>query len=301
LANFKSWIKAFRLRTLPLAFAALTMGAFLAAYAGNFNLVIYLLSLFTAFLLQILSNLANDYGDAQSGLDAAVHRVGPKRTVHTGEISKAQMKRAIFLTIFIALVSGISLLLVAFPDDRKKALLFLIIGLASIVAAIRYTIGKNPYGYAGWGDLFVLIFFGWVAVAGSLFLYTRQFDWLVMLPATTIGLFAVAVLNINNVRDLEADRKSGKYSLAVRMGRVNAVRYHIFLLTMGLICSLAFGVMNWFSGWDWLFLVAVPLLIRNALAVARYHEPAQLDPYLKQMAIATLLFVLLFGLGILVG
>ena len=222
------WIQAIRLRTLPLAWASLTMGAALALSNGIFDWSIYLLSIATAFALQILSNLANDYGDAVSGLDGE-HRVGPKRTIQDGLITKSQMKKAIFLTGSISFILGLSLIYISFQDWRLM-LVFLIIGLGAIAAAINYTVGSNPYGYSGWGDLFVLIFFGWIGVSGSHMLYNGSLDVMTLLPGTSLGLLAVAVLNVNNIRDIDSDRISGKNSIPVKIGRSNAVKYHAALL-----------------------------------------------------------------------
>ncbi len=289
------WIKAIRLRTLPLAWASLTMGGILAHMDGLFNWLTYGLSLATAFSLQILSNLANDYGDAVSGLDGE-SRVGPSRTIQEGLITKSQMKRAIAFMAVLSFGLGLSLIYLAFGDWRL-ILAFLILGLLSIWAAVKYTMGENPYGYSGWGDFFVLVFFGWVGVSGSHFLYSEAFDWLNLLPATTLGLLAVAVLNVNNIRDIESDQASGKYSIPVRIGRKNAVIYHALILISAIGSVSYFAFLTGFSGWQWLFLVSFPLLIINWVAVKKHDDPRKLDPFLKQMALTTLLFVILFFLG----
>jgi len=292
------WIKAIRLRTLPLAWASLSMGAILAHLDDAFNAVIYLLSVLTAFGLQIASNLANDYGDAVTGLDGD-SRAGPKRAVQQGLISREQMEKAIIAACAVSFVMGVALIFLAF-DSWTLRTIFLALGLASIVAALRYTMGKNPYGYVGWGDVYVLIFFGWMGVLGSYFLYTQTFSWPVVLPASTLGLFAVAVLNVNNIRDIASDKISGKYSIPVRIGRKNAVIYHIIILFIAFACVCAFAWLRDFDIHGWLFVLVCPLLIFNALGVSRQTEPDRLDPFLKQMAISTLLFVVLFGLGVVI-
>jgi 1,4-dihydroxy-2-naphthoate octaprenyltransferase len=289
------WIKAIRLRTLPLAWACLTMGASLAHMSGTFDWLIYALSLLTAFSLQIASNLANDYGDAVSGLDS-VYREGPSRTIQAGLITQSQMKMAIALACCAALLFGVWLVLESFSDHNTR-LIFIAIGLISIVAALKYTMGKSPYGYSGWGDLFVLIFFGWVGVGGSFYLFTGSWSWDVLLPASSLGLMAVAVLNVNNIRDIESDRRSGKYSIPVRIGRSNAVVYHAFILASAMGCMIVFGWLMHFQNFQWLFLLIMPLLVVNWLAVRSKREAMQLDPYLKQMAITTLLLVVLFVIG----
>lgn len=289
------WIQAIRLRTLPLAWASLSMGAILAYMSGVFDGLIYLLSLLTAFSLQILSNLANDYGDASSGLDSDA-RQGPSRTVQEGLISKIQMKRAIALMVFVSLVLGLTLIYVSLGDWRWM-LGFLLVGLLSIWAAIKYTMGANPYGYAGWGDFFVLVFFGWVGVLGSFMLYSSAFLWEILLPGSTLGLLAVAVLNVNNIRDIESDEKSGKYSIPVRIGRNAAVAYHGVLLITAVACTGVFALLRGFEDFQWLFMLVLPFLIRNWNGVRSNEDPKRIDPFLKQMALTTLLFVVLFFLG----
>lgn len=289
------WIKAIRLRTLPLAWASLSMGAILAAMQGAFDWLIYTLSLLTAFSLQILSNLANDYGDAESGLDGA-NRQGPSRTIQDGLITKTKMKRAIWLTVVFSLLFGISLLSIALVDWLLIGV-FLLFGVMAILAAVKYTMGDNPYGYAGWGDFFVLVFFGWVGVSGSLFLFTQSFEAVYMLPASSLGLFAVAVLNVNNIRDIDSDKASGKFSIPVRIGRSRAVVYHSLILISGLGASIWFGIIQEFEGLNWLFLAVSPLMMLHWLKVKKTTDPKAIDPYLKQMALMTLLFVILFWVG----
>ena len=289
------WIKAIRLRTLPLAWASLTMGGSLAYLGGHFEWGLYVLSIFTAFSLQIASNLANDYGDAASGLDGD-HREGPSRTIQSGLITKGQMKAAILVACLFSLGFGLWLVYLAFIDWVKIAV-FVGLGLFAIVAALKYTMGKNPYGYSGWGDVFVLVFFGWVGVGGSFYLYAAEWDWQVLLPASSLGLMAVAVLNVNNIRDIESDRKSGKYSIPVRIGGDNAVLYHGMILLASQLLLIVFALRLEFSGFQWIFLLVIPLLRRNWVGVKSETEAMKLDPYLKQMAIATLFQVLLFVLG----
>jgi 1,4-dihydroxy-2-naphthoate octaprenyltransferase len=192
--------------------------------------------------------------------------------------------------------SGIILLFVAFGMDWKAIFFFLVLGLLSIAAAIAYTVGRKPYGYAGLGDISVFVFFGLVGVLGSFFLFTRHVSWGEVLPAITCGLFSVAVLNINNIRDISSDQKAGKQSVPVRLGKDRAVIYHWFLLIGGIAAAVISVVLTSGSPWQWLFLLTIPLFINNGLTVSRRHAE-QLDPYLKQMALSTLLFVLLYGTG----
>jgi len=296
MAPLKTWVSAFRLRTLPLALSSIMMGTFLAISKGYFDVLVFILGVITTIFLQILSNLANDYGDASSGVDSH-EREGPQRTVQAGLISKEAMKKALFLFVALSLVSGLLLIWVALGERWKEAVLFLILGFASIGAAIKYTVGKNPYGYAGWGDFFVMVFFGFVGVSGSFYLLVGSYDPLVILPSLSTGFFSVAVLNVNNIRDIESDKKSGKYSLPVRLGRAKAVLYHWSLLFLGFLASAVFVLITGSTLQAWVFIGITPLLFINARAVSKKTLPSELDPYLKQMAITTLLYVVLFGIG----
>lgn len=293
-----SWIKAFRLRTLPLSFSCVGMGGFLAAYNDFFDINIFALSILTTLFLQILSNLANDYGDSIHGADGE-HRKGPSRTVQEGMIDGVAMKKAIIGFAILSFVSGIVLLYYALGDHGKLLLIFLFIGIGAIASAIAYTNGKKPYGYMGLGDISVLIFFGFAGVLGSYFLYAKEFNMVFMLPALSCGLFAVAVLNINNIRDIESDKMAGKLSIPVRLGRDRAVVYHFLLLGTGFVSVVCFSILTYRSPFQLLFLLSLPLFIKNGLAVWKIKEPSALDPYLKQMALATLFFVILFGVGLL--
>ncbi len=296
----RSWITAFRLRTLPLALSSIGMGTFLAAGEGAFQLDIFLLCALTTILLQVLSNLANDYGDSIHGADHS-DRSGPQRMVQSGVISLSQMRSAMYICAGLAFICGISLLYVSFGWNPRALLFFFILGIMAILAAVAYTAGRKPYGYLGLGDASVMIFFGLVGVLGSYYLYTEQLTMHYLLPAYSSGVFAVGVLNVNNIRDIESDRKAGKYSVPVRIGRKKAVIYHWFLLSSGMLAAILFTVMNFISPWQWLFLLSFPLFIRNGLAVSKAADSAALDPYLKQLAISTLLFVLTFGTGLILS
>lgn len=275
------------------------MGGFLAASQGKFNALIFTLCCLTTVLLQVLSNLANDYGDFVNGADN-IDRSGPSRAVQSGAISVPEMKRAITLFAVLSLCSGISLLIIALGWDMKALLFFFSLGILCIAAAIAYTVGRRPYGYMGLGDLSVLIFFGIVGVMGSLFLFTREVKAAEILPAMSCGLFSMAVLNVNNIRDIDADRRAGKFSIPVRIGRSAAIRYHWFLLAGGLVAASTYMLVNYQSPWQFLYLLTAALFFRNGLSVSRL--PAErLDPWLRQLAISTLLFVLLFGAGLLLG
>jgi 1,4-dihydroxy-2-naphthoate polyprenyltransferase len=294
-----SWLSAIRLRTLPLALSSIGMGGFLAAAAGRFSWPIFLLCCLTTIFLQILSNLANDYGDSVNGADHA-GRKGPQRAVQSGVISMQQMKRAVLLLSVLSLASGVSLLWISLAWNMREFLFFLSLGVLCILAAIAYTVGKKPYGYAGLGDISVLIFFGLVGVLGSTYLMTKTFLWLDVLPALTCGLFSVAVLNINNIRDIESDKAAGKFSVPVRIGKQKAALYHGFLLAIGLFSSALYMVLNFHHAWQFMFLIITPILIKIMVVVK--NEPSEkLDPWLKKMAITTLAFVILFGVSLMLN
>jgi 1,4-dihydroxy-2-naphthoate polyprenyltransferase len=291
----KHWVSAFRLRTLPLALSSIMMGGFLAASVNAFQWDIFLLCISTTIFLQVLSNLANDYGDSIHGADS-VDRKGPSRAVQSGKISANQMKTGIIVFVLLSLISGVSLLFVAFGLNWNAILFFLGLGILSILAAIAYTVGKRPYGYAGLGDISVFIFFGLIGVLGSLYLFIHELKWEYILPAISCGVFAVGVLNINNIRDIESDVKAGKYSIPVRIGKEKAVLYHWSLIVVGLTSALVFVLFNYTSSFQLLFLISAPafILIGKNVQQKPSHE---LDPYLKFMALSTLFFVLLFGVG----
>lgn len=272
------------------------MASFIAAYHRVFRWEVFLLAVLTTTLLQILSNLANDYGDSVHGADN-IDRQGPTRAVQSGVISKEEMKRAMILFAVLSFISGTVLLYVAVANVLIF-LSFVALGIIAIVAAITYTSGSNPYGYAGLGDLSVFLFFGLVGVLGTYFLHSMQFSSALLFPAMSLGFFSAAVLNINNIRDIESDTKAGKRSIPVRIGRSAAVKYNWFLIIAGNLSLLVF-VLNQ-EAWGGLlaFLVA-PVMITIAQGVADPQKTAlQIDPYLKKMAISTLIWVLVFGAGI---
>ncbi|MHA6247258.1 1,4-dihydroxy-2-naphthoate polyprenyltransferase [Pontibacter sp. CAU 1760] len=293
----KAWISAFRPRTLPLALSCIGMGGFMAAAQGVFNGTIVGLCILTTLFLQILSNLANDYGDSRHGADNE-HREGPKRAVQLGHIKAEQMKKGMLVFSLLSLVSGLLLLWVAFGTEGMLLfVVFLGLGLASIWAAINYTAGDKPYGYAGLGDISVFVFFGLVGVLGTYFLQAQALQGMVLLPALVCGFFSTAVLNVNNIRDIKSDTLAGKNSIPVRLGPERARIYHMLLLLGGVLSAVAYVWLNFYSPWQLLFLLAFPLVLVNGINVWRKQTSQQLDPYLKQMALTTLLFVLLFGLG----
>jgi 1,4-dihydroxy-2-naphthoate polyprenyltransferase len=295
--NMKHWISAARPRTLPLALSSILMGSFLAAGSHAFSWTIFGLAVLTTTFLQILSNFANDYGDTVSGVDN-VERTVATRAVQTGAITREQMTRAIILMSFLSFITGALLIYEGLKDTSTQTIItFFGLGILAIIAAITYTVGKRPYGYMGFGDISVLIFFGWVGVLGTYFLYTHEVNLLMFLPATSCGLFAVGVLNINNIRDIDSDIKTGKNSIPVRLGKDKAVIYHWFLLIGGFICAVIYSLLNHSEILNWIFLITLPLLIKVGMGVSKGQTPAQIDPFLKVMALTTLLFVITFGIG----
>lgn len=296
----KIWLKAFRLRTLSLSLSCIFMGSFLAIYENYFQIDIFLLSISTTVFLQILSNLANDYGDTIHGADSK-DRKGPSRVVQSGAITRISMKRSIIFFTILSFFNGFLLLFVALRQNITLLLIFLGIGLLSIFAAINYTLGKRPYGYAGLGDISVLIFFGIIGVGGTYFLQLKTLDWQILLPALSCGFLATGVLNINNIRDMESDEKAGKKSIPVRIGRKNAVIYHWFLLLGSMVSAFTFTWINYQNHSQLLFLIVTPLLLINAKAVLTKTEVIAIDPFLKQLALSTLVFVISFGTGLLLS
>ncbi len=295
MASFKSWIKAARLRTLPLALASVAMGGLVAATHPNFNLKAVVMTAITALFLQIISNLANDLGDSHKGVDNE-KRVGPRRTVQSGEISSASMKKAIVVVSLLALVSGLLLIFWAASLTVKTSAIFVVLGLGAIVSAIKYTVGKNPYGYVGLGDLFVFLFFGLLGVAGTWFLATRSWDWLIILPSAAMGLFSVGVLNLNNMRDLENDRRNGKNTLAVKLGLQKAFVYHCLLVLLPFVLLSIFALIIKADARVFLFVITLPLFLVDLVRIKNSFGGSSLDPFLRKLSLKTLLLTIVFGI-----
>lgn len=292
-----AWISAFRLRTLPLALSTVGMGSFLAIEHGVFDAETFAWTISTTILLQILSNLANDYGDTLHGADSP-DRIGPKRAVQSGKITARQMKTAIIVFGALSFTSGIVLLIVSLGLGTKDFNLFLGFGILSILAAYSYTAGKRPYGYAGLGDIMVLIFFGILGVSGSFYLFAGYFESLSLLPALSLGLLATGVLNINNMRDRASDREAGKKTIPVRLGDKLSRYYHYFLVLGAIVLGAAYLLSTGFEMKNLLWLAGIPLLLMNLFKVNRVEKAAELDPLLRQLAIATFFYMLFFGMAI---
>jgi 1,4-dihydroxy-2-naphthoate octaprenyltransferase len=303
----KHWIEAARVRTLPLSVSGIIVGSIYALSRPTeevltptqvFNWRTFALLLLTTIGLQILSNFANDYGDGVKGTDNE-DRVGPKRAIQSGAISPQAMKRGIVITAFLTFLSAIALIYNAFHFKYfYYSIIFLILGIMAIASAIRYTVGKGAYGYKGYGDLFVFVFFGLVSTFGSYFMFAKELNWLLLLPSVAIGFLSVGVLNLNNMRDEESDRKAGKNTIVVKMGGAAAKKYHFFLVISAMILVLLFALLNDFNLDQYIFVVAYFPLTSHLLTVYRNRNPKLLDPELKKLAISTFLLSILLALSL---
>lgn len=292
------WLKAFRLRTLPLALSATILGSFLGYAENRFKWGVFLFGTLTTLFLQILSNLANDYGDAKKGTDNE-QRLGPLRVTQTGLVTQNQMRAMIVLFVVLSLVSGSLLIWFGLRGgDLLLYSVFFLLGFSAIFVAIKYTIGKRPYGYVGFGDIMVFIYFGILGVAGTYFLHTQSFHLSILLPASSIGLLSVGVLNLNNLRDHENDAVNGKNTLVVRMGVPWAKVYHVILLFTAFLLGLGYTIIHFESYFQLIFLLPLPLLASDIKKVITNTVPVELNEELKKLAVATLLFSLSFGLGL---
>lgn len=295
MASINSWISALRPRTLFLAIATTLCGSGIALTTGFFSLDICILTICTATLLQLLSNLANDLGDYQHGTDTTGKRVGPTRTVQSGAISPREMKIAISVAVAASIIVGSYLVYEASRFmNIIYMLLFLFLGGASIIAAIKYTAGKNPYGYKGLGDIFSFVFFGPVSVVGTYFLHVQEMSFRPWLPAIGMGLFTAAVLNINNMRDMENDRKSGKMTLAIRLGANGAKLYHACLTLIGVLSFMVYGMLYNIYWWQYLYILALTPFVFILVKIYKTKEDRLLDPYLKYTSMSTFFLSVIF-------
>ena len=294
------WIEAARPRTLPLAIASILLGNFLAYAAGKFSFLTAALAILTTLLLQILSNFANDLGDSKNGIDNKNRKVA-LRAVQTGKISPSEMKNAVILTASLSFISGISLLYFALQYAKAQTIItFIVLGLLAILAAIAYTVGKKPYGYMGLGDLSVFLFFGWVGTFGTYYLQTEILNYYILIPASGCGFLSVAVLNLNNLRDIENDRKTGKNSIPVRIGKIYGFYYQKTIMLLG-VCTFIIYLMyqgkpiqlsqNIIIMAGWYPLVQIIKQLNSKMT------PAQIDPYLKKTALSTLFLIVIFGVS----
>tara|TARA_R110002050_G_scaffold24083_3_gene64370 strand:+ start:160238 stop:161140 length:903 start_codon:yes stop_codon:yes gene_type:complete len=291
------WISAMRLRTLPLSISGIILASCFAEYNGYFNWKVCVLAILTTLSFQILSNLSNDYGDGVKGTDNE-DRIGPERALQSGKISPDEMFNAIKVNVLICIGLSIALIFSAFGVKYLLlTIIFFLLGAFSVVAAIRYTVGDNAYGYKALGDIFVFIFFGLVSVIGCYVLYSKSIDHVIFLPAITIGLLSTGVLNLNNMRDIVSDTKANKITLAIKLGRINAKLYHQSLIVLAIVVSSLYGVLYYVSPFNLIFVIAyIPLLI-HLKKVHSNIEPKLLDPELKKLALTTVLLAILMGIG----
>ncbi|MFK7781247.1 1,4-dihydroxy-2-naphthoate octaprenyltransferase [Psychroserpens sp.] len=295
--KIKPWISAFRLRTLPLSVSGIIIGACLAEHNGAFNAYIFVIAILLTISLQILSNLANDYGDGVKGTDNE-NRVGPERAIQSGAISEQEMMLGIKNNILIVVGLAVALIYTSFGVSHLLlSLLFFLLAGLSIYAAITYTVGESAYGYRGLGDLFVFVFFGLVSVGGSYLLFVKEIDHHIFLPAIALGLLSVGVLNLNNMRDIDSDKIADKMTLAVKLGKSNAKKYHLFLIGSAIIVSAIFGLLYFSSLSNLIFFIAYIPLVIHMSKIAKAKEPNDYDSQLKVLALTTFMFSVLLGIG----
>ena len=262
---------------------------------------VFVFSTLTTVLLQVLSNMANDYGDYKKGTDA-LNRVGPERMVTSGKISAKKMKIAIIINIILVLISGSFLIFTSL--EKQKILLklfFYLLGIMAITSAIKYTMGKKPYGYYGFGDFMVFIFFGILGVLGTYYLHTHELKYELLLPATSIGLLSVGVLNLNNLRDYRNDKKALKRTMVVILGNRRAKIYHITLISGAFLATFIYSVLHFKSAYQFLFLLALPLFVQDIKNVIQNTHPSELNRELKHLALSTLLFSITVGIGVIIS
>ncbi|MBO7384580.1 MAG: 1,4-dihydroxy-2-naphthoate octaprenyltransferase [Fibrobacter sp.] len=300
MAKLKTWIKASRPRTVLLSFSGALLGGLLAInqvpepVEGPVPWLVILFCILTAVLLQILSNLANDYGDFKKGTDSA-KRVGPQREMQSGAITEKEIKLGLAVTAGLCLISGALLIFVFAKLTWQELAVFAALGLGAVLAALFYTLGKRPYGYLGLGDLFCFLFFGWAAVAGTFYLATKNVDFSVLLPASAMGFLSNAVLNINNMRDYENDKASGKNSLVVKLGLKKAFVYHCLLIGGAFVCLTVYLILHYAARYSYLFWLLIPLFVKDLIAIKKF-KPELLDPFLGRQVKHSFLLVLIYGI-----
>ena len=294
---------AARLRTLPLSISGIIAGASLGIFNSTaegsiLTSTVFWLAIVTTLGLQILSNFANDYGDGVKGTDNE-HRIGPQRAIQSGLITQKAMKLGIILTSIVTLLVALFLIYKAFGKENfGYSVLFFVLGLASVAAAIKYTVGNSAYGYRGLGDVFVFLFFGLLSTVGTYFLFTKSLNFLVFLPAITIGCLSAAVLNLNNLRDIEGDKLAGKNTIVVKMGFAKGKGYHQFLGAMAFLAFIVYSSLTFESLIDVLPFLTFVILGFHFNKVRKTKSPVLLDPELKKVALSTFLFAVLFAISI---
>jgi len=295
--KFKLWISVFRLRTLPLSLSGIIIAGSIAYYNGYFDVIIFSLSILVTLGLQILSNLANDYGDGVKGTDNR-NRIGPERGIQSGKISPKEMFDAIKINIIVLIFLIFMLIFSAFGTHHfLSSIVFFILGFMAIYAALRYTIGETAYGYRGLGDLMVFLFFGIISVLGAYYLFAKSLEHVLIMPACIVGLLSTAVLNLNNMRDLKSDTESDKITVAVKLGLIKAKNYHAFLLIFALSLGMLFSLLYYRSLMNLLFLVTFIPIVRHIVFVYKVKEVKELDSQLKILALSTFVLSLTLGLS----
>ena len=291
------WIKAARLRTIPLSVSGILIGSFATYPKDLFNIFIFLLAICTTISYQVLSNFANDFGDGIRGTDK--NRIGPERILQSGLISRMQMKLGIKIAAFISFIFTVTLIIVSFKNEFLNILTFLFLGILAIFSAIKYTVGKNAYGYFGFGDFFVFIFFGVVSVLGSNYLFNSELSLDLLLPSLTIGCLSVGVLNLNNMRDLENDKKSKKNTIAVKLGPDKARIYHYFLISISMFNVLIFHFKTETSSFFHHFFVIaiIIILIYHIFQVYTVSELKGFDKLLKPLVLTTFFYSIITSLN----
>lgn len=284
-----------RLRTLPLSMAGVLLGILLATADFRVDPWVAVLILLTTVCLQILSNLSNELGDVLHGTDTE-DRKGPQYGLNSGVLSIREMKGLIALFVVLCILSGTAMTLLSFGTLWDlTSILVLLMGAGAIMGAMKYTLGRNPYGYRGLGDVYVFLFFGLVAVLGSYFVASHTLFWRLLLPGAAIGCFSVGVLNVNNIRDMETDA-ANRVTVAIRLGERKAKVYQTVLIVAGWLLMLAYCQLRMFSWWHHLFVLTLPLFILHLRGVWK-RTGKHLDPMLPLLVMSTFLFCLLAGIG----
>ncbi len=290
----KAWINAARPRTLPLSVSGILVGTGLASLYVDIDYIIFTLAILTTVGFQVTSNFANDYGDGVKGTDND-NRIGPKRALQSGLLSRKALKRGIIYSVLLDICLVIALLYAAFGRDNLfLSFLFLVLGALSIWAAIKYTVGNNAYGYNGLGDIFVFVFFGLVGVLGSMFLFIKTIPLSSLLPAISIGLLSVGVLNLNNLRDVVSDKQAGKNTVVVKLGFKRGKEYHTVLILLAFLSMCFFTVINYEHGIQVLCLIAFAPIFVHLQFVRKTTSAKLLDPELKKLALSTFLMAVIF-------
>ena len=289
-----------RLRTLPLSLSGIVMGVFLAAADYRIDALTVVFLALTTVSLQILSNLSNELGDAMHGTDTAEGRQGMHYSIMDGEMTIPQMKRLIGVMVALCCIFGLLMIFFSFGKLFDwTPITFVLLGAAAIWAAMHYTLGKNPYGYRGLGDLFVFLFFGIATVCGGYFLCAHEFpSWIILFPAAAIGCFSVAVLNVNNIRDMKTDVAT-RVTVAMKLGMKRAKIYQTALIILGWAFMFVYCSLRLFSIWHYLFVLTLPLFVLHLRGVWTREDRA-LDPMLPLLVMSSFLFSLLAGIGFVV-